>query len=436
MSVKHVVVVGAGIVGVSTGIWLHRAGIDVTLVDKSAPGQGTSYGNAGVLAACSMVPVTAPGLLRKAPRMLMNPDFPLFLRWSYLPRLAPWLIKYMRHANDADTRRIAAGLTPIVADSIDQHRALTDGLKAADWITPSDYVFAYADRAVFDADAYTWELRRAAGFVPTLHEGDAVRAYDPALSTDIRCIAVLGDHGFIRDPGGYVAALAKEFEVMGGRTVQAEVRDFDLSGGAIRAVETDQGRFDCDAAVLATGVWSKPLMRKLGLTVPLESERGYHIVYEGATGGPKSPVMVAGGKFVATPMAAGLRCAGIVEFGGLDAAPSRAPFDLMRSKVRAAFPNLKAQGEVEWMGHRPAPSDSLPLIGEVAKTGVFAAFGHHHIGLTGGPKTGRLIAAMLAGQPPNIDLSVYAPGRFARRDAAARVTTGVPETAKETTKRT
>lgn len=430
MSARHVAVVGAGIVGVSAGIWLRRAGIDVTLVDRTAPGQGTSHGNAGVLAACSMVPVTVPGLLRKAPRMVMNPDFPLFLRWSYLPRLAPWLMKYMGHANDADTRRIAAGLAPIVADSLDQHRALTDGLAAADWIAPSDYVFAYADRAAFDADGYGWRLRRDAGFVPVLHEGDAVQSYDPALSPDIRCIAVVADHGYIRDPGKYVAALASEFTAMGGRVMQAVVQDFDLSGGRVRAVETDSGRIDCDAAVLATGVWSKPLMQKLGLNVPLESERGYHIVFEAATGGPKEPVMVAGGKFVATPMAAGLRCAGIVEFGGLDAPPSRAPFDLMRRKVRAAFPDLKAAGEVEWMGHRPAPSDSLPLIGEVARTGVFAAFGHHHIGLTSGPKTGRLIAAMLAGQPPNIDLSIYAPDRFASRGRTATIkkTTGTEKT--------
>ncbi|MEL7415994.1 MAG: FAD-dependent oxidoreductase, partial [Pseudomonadota bacterium] len=120
-----VVIVGAGIVGVSTGIWLRRMGAEVTLIDRGAPGQGTSYGNAGVLAACSMVPVTGPGLLRKAPAMLANPDVPLFLRWSYLPKLAPWLIRYMRNANDGDTRRIARGLTQIVGDSVAQHRALS-----------------------------------------------------------------------------------------------------------------------------------------------------------------------------------------------------------------------------------------------------------------------------------------------------------------------
>ena len=186
----------------------------------------------------------------------------------------------------------------------------------------------------------------------------------------------------------------------------------DLTGGQVRAVLTDQGRLECDDLVIATGVWSKPLMRKLGIKVPLESERGYHIVFEGAEGGPSRPFMIASGKFVATPMEQGLRCAGIVEFGGLKAGPSRAPFDLLRRQVKKAFPQLEARNEIEWMGHRPAPTDSLPLIGEVGQSRVFTAFGHHHIGLTGGPKTGRLVAGLIAGQGINTDLAPYHPQRF------------------------
>lgn len=409
----QVVVVGAGIVGVSAAIWLRRAGADVVLVDRGAPGQGASFGNAGVLAACSVVPVTAPGLVTKAPRMLLDRDFPLFLRWPYMPRLAPWLVKYLAHANDADTRRIAEALAPIITDSIDQHMALAAGSSAAEWVVRSDYSFAYSDRAAFDADAYTWALRREAGFDPVLREGAEVSAYEPSLSQGIGLLASVRDHGFVRDPGAYVAALAAGFEAMGGRVLQAAVSDFDLSGGRIHAVETDQGRVACDSCVLATGVWSKPLMRKLGLKVPLESERGYHIVYEQAQGGPHSPVMVAGGKFVATPMANGVRCAGIVEFGGLKAGPSRAPLAFLRRKVADAFPGLTAAAQEEWMGHRPAPSDSLPVIGEVGATGVFAAFGHHHVGLTGGPKTGRLVADLVGGRAPNLDMAPYAPQRFA-----------------------
>ncbi|MBM1555538.1 FAD-dependent oxidoreductase [Sulfitobacter mediterraneus] len=408
----HCVVIGAGIVGVSTAIWLRRAGVAVTVIDRGAPGTGTSHGNAGVLASCAMVPVTGPGLMRKAPGMLLDRDFPLFLRWSYLPRLLPWLRKYLAVANDADTRRIAKGLTTITGDSVEQHKSLCDELGLGDWVSESDYCFAYNSRAAFDAEHYVWALRKEAGFEPRLIEGAEVHDYEPALGPQINTLAVMKDHGFIRSPGGYVQALAKAFEAMGGTVMQAEVKDFDLSGGQVRGVQTTEGTIPCDDLVLATGVWSKPLMKKLGLNVPLEAERGYHIVFEDASGGPARPTMIASGKFVATPMEQGLRCAGIVELGGLEAGPSEAPLALLRRQAKAAFPGLKATNEIEWLGHRPAPSDSLPLIGEVGNSRVFTAFGHHHIGLTGGPKTGRLVAGLITGQAPNTDLTAYHPQRF------------------------
>ena len=281
-------------------------------------------------------------------------------------------------------------------------------------MTESDYCFAYANRAKFEAESYVWELRQKAGFVPELIEGQAVRDYEPALGPDINFMAIMRHHGFIRSPGGYVQALAKALEGMGGKIMQAEVKDFEMVEGQVRQVLTTQGPVPCDEVVLATGVWSGPLTAKLGLKVPLEAERGYHIVFEDATGGPSRPVMIASGKFVATPMEQGLRCAGIVEFGGLEAGPSKAPFALLRRQVKQALPNLRARNEIEWLGHRPAPSDSLPLIGEVGNSRVFTAFGHHHIGLTGGPKTGRLVAGLIAGQRLNTDLAPYDPQRFAR----------------------
>ncbi len=414
MTGLKIIVIGAGIVGVSSAIWLKRAGQDVTLIDRGEPGMGTSYGNAGVLASCSIAPVTAPGMALKGPKLLLDPNFPLFLRWPYLPKLAPWLFRYLSHANDNETRRIAHGLTTIVSDSVEQHRALTKDTSAANWVQESTYSFAYTDQAAFDADAYTWGIRREAGFVPELIEGRAVQEVEPVLSPNVKLLAVMKNHGYILDPGAYVTELTEIFKGMGGSFIQADVRGFDLSGDKVRAVETDHGRFECDQVVLSTGVWSKPLMKKLGLNVPIESERGYHIVFKNPSEQPKAPIMVAAGKFVATPMAQGLRCAGIVEFGGLEAGPSKAPLSFLRKKVRETFPNMKAESEEEWMGHRPAPSDSLPLIGEIGNTGVFAAFGHHHIGLTGGPKTGRMVADMVTGNRPNNDMSPYEPMRFAK----------------------
>jgi D-amino-acid dehydrogenase len=155
-------------------------------------------------------------------------------------------------------------------------------------------------------------------------------------------------------------------------------------------------------------------MQKLGLHVPLEAERGYHIVFEQPSQKPNNPMMLAAGKFVATAMDQGLRCAGIVEFGGLSEKKSKAPLQLLRRKVQEVFPKLSFASEQEWLGYRPAPTDSLPYIGELSASGVFTAFGHHHIGLTGGPKTGRLVADMIAGHHPNTDIRPFDPMRFKR----------------------
>lgn len=412
MATEKIVVIGAGIVGMSAAIWLQRAGKSVIVVDKGEPGMGTSYGNGGIIVPSGVVPVTAPGMLLKAPMYLLNPNFPLFLRWPYLPRLLPWMLRYMSHANTKDTRRISKGLIPIVGDSVEQHKALAKGTSAEGWITDSDYCFAFKDRTAFDADPFTWELRRAAGQVPELIQGDAVREYEPALGDDIGLLAVMKDHAFVRAPGKYVQALADVFVAEGGDLRQVEVVDVDLTEGKVSAVVTSQGPIPCDKAVIATGVWSKPLMKKLGLNIPLESERGYHIVFKDPSIKLNATYMIAAGKFVCTPMEEGLRVAGVVEFGGLDAGPSKAPIDLLYRQVKQNFPTLTYSSAEEWQGHRPALTDSLPIIGEIAHTGVFAGFGHHHIGLTGGPKTGRLIADLITQKGTNLDLSAYDAGRF------------------------
>lgn len=409
---QHIAIVGAGIVGVSTAVWLLRAGHRVTLVDRQPPGEGTSFGNAGVLAACSVAPVTAPGMVRKAPKMLMDPNFPLFLRWSYLPKLTPWLLRYLSHANVDDTRRIAEGLTPLIADSVEQHEALTRETEAARWVTRSDYSFAYPDRAAFDADGFTWGLRKRAGFTPELIEGAAVREAEPLLGEGIGLLAVMRDHGFVAAPGPYVKDLAREVERLGGTFLQAELRDVAFVDGRVSELVLEGERLRCDRLVLATGVWSKPLAEKLGVTVPLESERGYHILFEPEAEALRAPIMVTTGKFVATPMADGLRCAGIVEFGGLEAGPSGKPLALLERVVRSTFPGMQLKVKDTWLGHRPAPSDSLPIIGEIGGTGVFTGFGHHHVGLTAGPKTGRIIADLITDRRTNLDLSPYAPERF------------------------
>ncbi|MGB5560051.1 MAG: FAD-binding oxidoreductase [Paracoccaceae bacterium] len=410
---KTVAIIGAGIVGVSTAIWLQRDGHDVILIDGKGVAEGTSHGNGGVLASCSIVPVTVPGLLKKAPRMLFDPNQPLFMKWGYLPKLAPWLIKYLGHANADAVRRRADALAPIIGDSLADHQAMAAGTGAEKWIVPSDYLFLYNDRVHYESDAFGWSIRKQHGFEWDLLEGADFRSYDPAYGDELGCAARCKDHGRISDPGRYVKDLAAHVMANGGRFIQSNVDDIVRENGAVTGVRAGGETIACDAAIVATGVWSKPLAKKLGVDVPLESERGYHLELWEPNIMPRSPVMVASGKFVATPMDGRLRLAGIVEFGGLDAPASRAPFTLLEKNIKAAIPGITWKKKDEWMGHRPSIADSIPVIGEAPRTkGVFFGFGHDHVGLTGGPKTGRILAQLVAGRTPNINLAPYAPTRF------------------------
>lgn len=412
---KTIAIIGAGIVGVSTALWLQRDGHDVILIDKADPGEGASHGNGGVLASCAVVPVTTPGLLGKAPRMLLDPNQPLFLKWQYLPKLLPWLRKYLSHANAPETERIARGLFPIVGDSLADHQALSAGTGAERFVVPSDYLYVYDTRAAFEADSYGWGLRREAGFTWHELEGPDFTAYDPIFADHLRFATCLPDHGCISDPGAYVKALARYAQSQGARILRAEVTDLVRDKGRVTGLRAGGETIVADDVVIALGAWSGGLCQSLGFSVPLESERGYHLELWEPSAMPKSPVMIASGKFVATPMDGRLRLAGMLEFGGLKAPPSKAPIDLLRRNIRAAMPGLTWAHEVEWMGHRPAPADSLPLIGEVpGHKGAWLGFGHHHVGLTGGPKTGRLLAQMISGRKPNVDVTPYSPSRFTK----------------------
>ncbi|MEO0992755.1 MAG: FAD-dependent oxidoreductase [Pseudomonadota bacterium] len=409
----HVAVIGAGIVGVATAIRLLRDGRRVTLIDAKGPAEGTSFGNAGLLAAASFVPVTVPGLVAKAPRMLFDPDQPLFLRWGYLPRLAPWLLRYLRHATPEHTHRIAAGLYGIVGDTVEEHLALAEGTGAERWIVPSDYFYLYPDRAAFERDVFGWEVRRTHGVTWQELEGEALRSRVPAVS-GLDFGVCVGGHGRISDPGAYVRALAAHAEAEGARLLIATVEDVVREAGRVTGVRAGGETIPCDAVVIAAGAWSRGLVRRLGLDIPLESERGYHLEFWEPSVTLSEPVAITTGKFLLTPMEGRLRAAGVVEFGGLEAGPSEAPFRLLERQARAALPGLSEAKVTRWMGHRPATTDSLPAVGEVpGVAGAWLAFGHQHIGLTAGPKTGRLLAQMIAGRRPNLDMTPYAPSRFA-----------------------
>ena len=245
---QTIAIIGAGIVGVSTAVWLQREGIDVVLIDRAGPAEGTSYGNGGVLASCACVPVTVPGLISKAPKMLFDPNQPLFLKWGYLPRLAPWLIRYLRNTNARDTERIAAAIAGVVSDSLSEHQAVAKGTGAEKWIVPSDYLYLYNTRSDFNGDAFGWSLRRKHGFTWDELEGAEFRAYDPAFADHLGFAVRMRDHGRIADPGQYVKDLAAHVERQGGRVLKGEVTDIVRDGGAVTGVRVGGETIACDGA--------------------------------------------------------------------------------------------------------------------------------------------------------------------------------------------
>lgn len=414
MSGKTVLIVGGGITGVSTAEWLRRDGHEVMLIDPVEPGDRdqASFGNAGLLARSAVMPVASPSLVRKAPRMVLDPSSPLFLRWSYLPRLIPWLLPFLRNANPRQVARIAPGLAEMVFDTNDQHLALSRGTKAECYIAHGEYVHLFRQKADYDADALSIETLREFGLEPGgLSRRDLIDR-DPHLGPDYNYGSVFDGFCWITSPGHYVAALFGHYRTGGGGFRQARI--VDITPGERPSVTLEGGDvLRADKVVLSAGAWSARLARAAGARVKLEAERGYHISMHGPTFMAPHPYMVSDGKFVVSPMDGFLRAAGVVEFGGLDAPASNAPVKLIVQGVKRLYPTLQFERSESWMGRRPTTPDSLPIVGESTRApNILHAYGGQHIGLTIGPKLGRLTADLISDRRTNIDLSPYRPDRF------------------------
>jgi D-amino-acid dehydrogenase len=409
-----VTVIGAGIVGVSCALHLQRRGHRVNLIDRAGPGEGTSFGNAGVLASSAVLPVAMPGILKAVPRMLLDPMEPLSLRFPYAAGMLPWLVRYISHATPEKVKAAAAAMATVVGGAVEEHQALAAGTGAERWIRDCPTLSVFPDEEAFAKDTFGWTLRRKYGVTVETYRGGEVREVEPSLRPEWRFAVALRGQGYVTDPLAYVRALAAHFAACGGTVLRRAVRDFEIGPAGPRRVFADGGEaVDTDLVVVACGAWSGPLAARLGSPVPLETERGYHVVLKRPAPLPRHPIMSAKGKFIATPMEPGLRVAGLVEFGGLEAAPN---YRRARTLIRHAellFDGLSYETHTEWMGHRPILPDSLPVIARSPRhPNVYFAFGHHHVGLTGGAKTGRLIADLVDGRAANVDLQPFRIDRF------------------------
>jgi D-amino-acid dehydrogenase len=414
MSNKSVLVIGAGITGVSTAEWLRRDGHTVTLIDPIMPGdkEQASFGNAGLLARTSVVPVATPSLVRKAPLMVFDPQSPLFLRWSYLPRLVPWLYPFIRNTNARKIREISQGLAAITFDTNEQHLALSRGTGAEAHIASGEYVSLFLQQSDYEGDLLSIEIRREFGLEPGRLSRAQLLERDPHLGPAYTFGTVFKDYGWLTSPASYVKALFDHYRRQGGQFHQGRVAA--ISPGAHPSVVLDDGEtLKADKVVLSAGAWSAKLAKSMKAAVNLEAERGYHISMYAPSHTAPHPYMVTDGKFVVTPMSGFLRAAGVVEFAGVDAPASTRPVGLIERGVKKLYPGLEFEKAETWMGRRPTTPDSLPVIGENPKApNILHAYGGQHIGLTIGPKLGRIVADMITGRQANIDLAAYRPDRF------------------------
>lgn len=413
-------VIGAGIVGACTALALLKEGHAVTILEPGAPGgeQAASYGNGCWLSPMSVIPPAVPGLWRKVPGFIADPLGPLAIRWTYLPRVLPWLARYLASGwTEARVARTAAALRAILKDAPALHAELAAEAGVGHLIERRGLMYIYPSRAEFEREAMAWRIRRQVGIDWIELSAEELRQREPALDRRYGFAALVEEGGHCRDPGAYVAALVALAEAMGARRVQARATGFRIAGGRLRAVTTGAGEIEADRAVISAGAHSKALAAAAGDRLPLETERGYHAMVEDPGTGPRTPLMPSDGKMSITWTDRGLRCAGQVEIAGLAAAPNWQRAEILRDHLLRSFPGLPRDLPAErvklWMGHRPSMPDGLPCIGPSSATSdVVHAFGHGHVGLVAGPRTARLVAQIIAARPPEIDPTPFDPRRF------------------------
>jgi D-amino-acid dehydrogenase len=415
---RRVGVIGAGMVGVCAASYLQREGHNVFLIEAGNPGEGASFGNAGAFNASSVTPMAMPGIIRKVPGWLADPLGPLSLRWTYLPAIVPYLYRFIRAGTLEKVHAQARALRPLVGATLSALQPLVKDAGAAALVHQRGHLYVYRSAESLAKDGLAWALRRENGVVVDEFNADELRQLEPALSRDYVHGLLVRENGHTSNPFALVNALVAHFVRQGGAVIRARATGFRLDGGHLTAIQTDAGELAADAAVVCAGAWSKPLAAGLGDKVPLETERGYHLMIRDPEVMPTIPTADGDGKFVATPMDTGLRFAGTVELAGLDAPPDWRRAQILLEQGRKMLPGLAADHSEErvsvWMGHRPSLPDSLPVLGRSKATpDVVYAFGHGHVGMTSAPMTGRVVADLVTGRPPAIDISPFAASRFA-----------------------
>ncbi len=411
---NHVTVIGAGIVGVCCALYLQRAGFRVTILDERPPAEGCSFGNAGILSPSACVPIAEPGMLWKVPRYLADPLGPLAIRPGYFLQALPWFLRFLREGRPARIRRNSRAMAALYAGCFDAYAPLLKEAGAEDLIRRSGALLVSKEKGKGEVGGELANaLRAAAGIKAEPLGRDELRQLDPALSPEFKGGILFPDIGHSVNSFRLARTLAERVVRNGGTILRLRVTGFAFGANGPSALRTAEGEVPIGALVIAAGAWSRVLAAQLGTELPLEAERGYHVMLPDPGVAPRLPVSYSGRGFYATPMENGLRFAGTAEFAGIDAPPDDRRAKALLRLGKDMYPALNTAGVTEWMGCRPSFPDSLPVIDRSPHfPAVHFAFGHSHWGLMGAAVTGKLIAGLVAGKPSSIDLAPYRATRF------------------------
>lgn len=409
------VVIGAGIVGVMTALYLQVDGRNVLLIEREEVAAGASAGNAGILAFPEIIPIASPGIMFKAPRWLLDPLGPLSVPPAYALKIAPWLFHFWRASARPTFARGIAAQTDMMRLAAAEMERIRETPELSGFFDMTGTLDLYDSEASFNAAAADWLEKEKAGFQFTSVERADIERLQPGLAPQFRH-AMYSPAGIqVNDPKGLTRAVADRLVARGGTLRKGEVQDIaPLADGALITL-VDGATITARTVIVAGGAWSKALAARLGDPLPLETERGYNTTLPAQAFALQRQLYFNDHAFVVTPLAEGIRVGGAVELGGLDLPPDYRRSKALLAKASRFLPELKTEGGREWMGFRPSMPDCLPVIGRSsASPAVLYAFGHGHLGLTQSAATGRLIGELAAGRPTSLSLDPFRPGRFRR----------------------
>jgi len=405
-----IAIIGAGVVGLAIAERLITEGREVTLIDPNPPGQATSYGNAGTIADYAVLPVGTPDVLKNLPSLLFDRNSPLAIRRAALPALMPWLLRFALQSLPGPAERNARTIAALLATACPDWLDLGSRVGGGDILKKRGCLYVYETAPAFRAAEKDMAFRRSLGVTVDLIGPEALRQMEPALPEMDGGAAYFPKAVFLNDPGRMMTLLAArvqaDAEIIATR---AERLDRNVSGVTI----TGPGlHLHARRAVIAAGAQSRKLAAMAGDRVPLDTERGYHVEWDMAETPVTRPTCPTSRGFYLCPMQGRLRVAGTVELGGLTAPPSPHRIAKLVEGARKIFPHLPEPSR-DWMGFRPSMPDSVPVIGPSRAGGeVLHAYGHGHLGVSLAPVTARLIAALIAGRTPEMDLAPLLPTRF------------------------